>query len=275
MKNRIRSALLPIIALLLALQPITALAASSKWEDLGGGQARLVAELDPISGQIQGVVEFDLQEGWKTYWREPGGSGIPPEFDFSGSRLFLPGKVSFPVPRHITLENAEFAGYRGRVLFPFTGSTETLDQTGRIHLSMIAGVCAEICIPATAEFEIPFKDLMGSDGEAAMVIADAQAAMPSPPSDAFRVISLIADGEESLVATAKLPAGSKAAELFAEGPAGWNLRPAQLLTMDGNQARFRIDLSEIPTTLGREGVTLHLTLGNGEKGIEQEIQITR
>ena len=71
-----------LAAMLVAFAPADAWSASSDWEDLGGGKARLVAELDPVSGEIHGVVEFDLDEGWKTYWRQPGGSGIPPEFDF-------------------------------------------------------------------------------------------------------------------------------------------------------------------------------------------------
>lgn len=264
-----------LAAMLVAFAPADAWSASSDWEDLGGGKARLVAELDPVSGEIHGVVEFDLDEGWKTYWRQPGGSGIPPEFDFSGSRFFVPGSVRFPVPRHITLENAEFAGYRGNVLFPFDGGVDALDPAGRIELSMIAGVCAEICIPATAQFEIPFSDLMGSDAEAASVIEAAQAALPAGPVPGFRIISLKDDGTDSLIATAELPAGSSAAELFAEGPQGWNLRPAQLVSREENTARFRIDLSELPKDIERAGTSLRLTLGNGERGIEQELQITR
>ncbi|MEZ5871887.1 MAG: protein-disulfide reductase DsbD family protein [Nitratireductor sp.] len=262
------------LAILLAVvAPAVSFAASSDWEDLGGGKARLVAELDPATGIISGVVEFALEDGWKTYWREPGGSGIPPEFDFTGSRLFTPGEVKFPVPRHITLENAEFAGYRGRVLFPFEGSALSLDQAGRIHLSMIAGVCAEVCIPATAEFEIPFAKLMGSDSEAVMVIEDAKASLPAGPHDGLRVIALARDGDAALTVTAEVAQDAPAAELFAEGPAGWNLRPASLVSRDGNTASFRIDLSELDPNLAIGGSLLRLTLGDGASGVEQEMKI--
>ena len=41
----------------------------------------------PDGTRIIGV-ELTLAPGWKTYWRAPGDSGIPPRFDWSGSRKF-------------------------------------------------------------------------------------------------------------------------------------------------------------------------------------------
>ena len=38
-----------------------------------------------------------LAPGWKTYWRSPGDAGIPPEFDWKGSRNL--GSVTFRCPR--------------------------------------------------------------------------------------------------------------------------------------------------------------------------------
>jgi len=32
-------------------------------------------------GSYQTAIDFDLSEGWKTYWRTPGPAGIPPFFD--------------------------------------------------------------------------------------------------------------------------------------------------------------------------------------------------
>ena len=32
---------------------------------------------------LLGGVAIQLQPGWKTYWRTPGDSGVPPRFDFS------------------------------------------------------------------------------------------------------------------------------------------------------------------------------------------------
>ena len=31
------------------------------------------------------ALQISLAPGWKTYWRQPGDTGIPPKFDFTGS----------------------------------------------------------------------------------------------------------------------------------------------------------------------------------------------
>ena len=67
------------IALLMSavLLASPALASSSSWYASEGGRIRLVTTGKPDSaGRIQGVLEIALKPGWKTYWRDPGDSGV-------------------------------------------------------------------------------------------------------------------------------------------------------------------------------------------------------
>ena len=41
-------------------------------------------------------LSLKLAEGWKTYWRSPGDSGIPPQFDWSKSENIENLEVIFP-----------------------------------------------------------------------------------------------------------------------------------------------------------------------------------
>src|ERR671936_263706 len=57
---------------------------ASPWQKDGHSAVRLLA--GSRSGAVLlGGVAFQLQPGWKTYWRTPGDSGVPPRFDFSKS----------------------------------------------------------------------------------------------------------------------------------------------------------------------------------------------
>src|SRR5205814_2195007 len=47
---------------------------------------------------LLGGIEFDLQDGWKTYWRTPGDSGVPPRIDFSKSDNVEAVTPLFPAP---------------------------------------------------------------------------------------------------------------------------------------------------------------------------------
>jgi DsbC/DsbD-like thiol-disulfide interchange protein len=252
----------------LAASAGAALAANSPWQDLGGGKARLLAELDPTTNAVSGVVEIALDPGWKTYWRQPGSSGIPPQFDFSGSREFSAGDVTFPVPEHVVVPDSDFVGYHGRVLFTFSGTANTLDPDGRIRLGLLAGVCKDICIPASAEFEIPFNQLMVSDPVAEGVVADAAQDLPGKPTDDFAVMSArIANG--ALEIATRVPAENGKADLFVEGPPGWRLLPAVAESDSGTKRRFSLDLSRVPAGTDVDSVSLRFTLVQDGRGIEQ------
>src|ERR1700760_121369 len=73
---------------------------ASPWQRDGHSAVRLLA--GSRSGAVLlGGVAFQLQPGWKTYWRTPGDSGVPPRFDFSKSdkieavTVLWPGPVKF------------------------------------------------------------------------------------------------------------------------------------------------------------------------------------
>lgn len=266
MKKPYRTAVLSAFGLAVAMQ--VAAAATTSWQDLGGGRARMLAELDPATLTVSGVVEFALEPGWKTYWRQPGASGIPPMFDFSGSRDFVADAPRFPVPEHVVLPDSDFVGYRGRVLFPFSGSVGSMGRDGRIRLDLLAGVCRDICIPATARFEIPFSGLMVSDPQAQQAIEQAELAMPGEPRPDFRIESAtIGDGEVAI--RARVPAAIGKAELFVEGPGDWRLVPAVPLEDAGTERGFRLDLAGVPADADIPGTSLRFTLVQNGLGIEQ------
>src|SRR5436309_5964048 len=57
---------------------------ASPWQRDAHSAVRLLA--GSRSGTVLlGGVAIQLQPGWKTYWRTPGDSGVPPRFDFSKS----------------------------------------------------------------------------------------------------------------------------------------------------------------------------------------------
>src|SRR6202140_4870955 len=70
---------------------------ASPWQRDGHSAVRLLA--GSRSGSVLlGGIGFQLQPGWKTYWRTPGDSGVPPRFDFSKSDNVEAVTVLWPGP---------------------------------------------------------------------------------------------------------------------------------------------------------------------------------
>src|SRR5439155_1663784 len=57
---------------------------ASPWQHDAHSAVRLLAG-SRSGGVLLGGIAIQLQDGWKTYWRSPGDSGVPPRFDFSKS----------------------------------------------------------------------------------------------------------------------------------------------------------------------------------------------
>ncbi len=251
--------------LLFALAAGPAAAAMSEWQDMGGGRARLVAGLDPASNTVAAAVEIELKDGWKTYWRQPGASGIPPILDFSRSAGFEAGEVQLPAPKVLAAGDAHFAGYKGRTAYYFEGKALGADAV--IRLDLMAGVCEEICIPAQASFEMPVAALMASDPKAAILLEMARSQLPGEAHPGFGVTRFDTHADWSLEVEARLRDGAKP-ELFVEGPQGWYFPMAELVSHGGGMAVFRIGAPERPQGAEDAG-RLRFTLADGSGAVEQ------
>jgi DsbC/DsbD-like thiol-disulfide interchange protein len=97
-------------------------------------------------GRHFAALHVRLDTGWKTYWRAPGDAGIPPQFDWRGSRNLAAVRVHWPVP-HVFAQNGMRAiGYAGELVLPLE---LTPKGPGPIRLSadLDLGVCQDICMP--------------------------------------------------------------------------------------------------------------------------------
>ena len=111
------------------------------------------AELLPgwreASGEHVAAIRISLAPGWKTYWRAPGDAGIPPHFDWSGSRNLAGWSPVFPVPHVFHQNGVRSVGYSGDVVIPIrvtpADASAPVSLGGRLEI----GVCEEVCIPVS------------------------------------------------------------------------------------------------------------------------------
>lgn len=253
-----RSFVLMSAGLLIGLttQLQSAVAASSQWQDLGGGEARIVAIKDPQTGKLDGIVEVRLKDGWKTYWKSPGGSGIAPEFDFSVSNAVSVEEISFPVPVWIRLPDASFYGYKDHVSFLFSGYANSPDAA--IRLEMLLGVCEEICIPATASFEIAAEALNSSDPKAEIAIALARSRLPTEPIKDFLLDAAYLDGKTIRV-TGKTD-GQKLSKAVVSLEDVWVSDPNRLEINEDGSVSAVFNLPDFALKSMSEGTTLNYSL---------------
>jgi DsbC/DsbD-like thiol-disulfide interchange protein len=123
-----------------------------------------------LQGQWHGALIFELEPGWKTYWRDPGSSGIPPQVSAKLDDRALNVRIDYPMPTWIENDYGDYAGYANNVALPVTLTDfGNGPASGTLSIDIFAGVCAQICVPVTATFrfdvdngraDVAFSDIM-------------------------------------------------------------------------------------------------------------------
>jgi DsbC/DsbD-like thiol-disulfide interchange protein len=220
-------------------------------------------------------VEVRLAPGAFTYWRMPGGAGVPPVFSFEGSANAAHIEISYPAPMRIDEDGVEAFGYRDRVIFPLRITPEDTTRPVLLVLNVSYAVCSRVCLPAKAEARLTLlpepKAGTGTASPDAPAIAAAEAAVPlrlTPEQRDARVA--ISRDETSPMPTWRLtPRGGYVQDLFAEAPQGWYFDTRK----SGRPGEFLIVAVEKPRTGSRALVPVTLTMRNEQQSYEFAVDL--
>lgn len=199
-----------------AATAVPAFASSSAWFDGEGGRIRLVTSGKPdAAGQIKGALEIALKPGWKTYWRDPGDSGVPPRFDISASTNVSSAQLSFPAPQRHDDGYGKWAGYDHSVSLPVVLTLASPGDVAAIDADVFLGMCETICIPVQATLKLDPASDPDNEDDAALVKAGF-AALPDAPKAGFEA-KLLPGDHETLVVQVAAPGDPKAVDFFVAG----------------------------------------------------------
>ncbi|MCE7030476.1 protein-disulfide reductase DsbD domain-containing protein [Jiella avicenniae] len=209
---------------------------------------RLVRAKEPAGGAVRAALIVDLAPGWKTYWMDPGASGVPPQFDLSKTEGFQTIYQYFPAPHRFGEGVTRANGYEGDVAFAFELGIEPGETIDGVAASVFLGVCKEICIPVQAEL---VAEGPGATDDAA--VASAFAALPAEAEDGTFDVSS-AGGGESLRVAVTAPEGAgrdEPPDLFVTSGDGWYFDEPAEVTRTGGRILFDVPIAERPA--GAEG----------------------
>ena len=242
---------------------------ASPWSQDSRSGIRLIAGANKNGeAPLRAGIEIKLQPGWKTYWRYPGDSGVPPRFDFSGSQNVKLAKVRYPAPHLFADEAGNSLGYKDAVIFPVSITPLLPGKPVTLRLKLDYAVCEKLCIPAEGRAKMTLA--LGDSGQEALLAA-AEARVPKEVSAAEAGLSVkrVNNAPKPLIAV-DLKA-DKPVELFVEGPtAEWALPiPTPAQGAPAGHRHFGFELDGLPPGVDPKGhFELTFTLVEGERAIE-------
>src|SRR4051812_12297981 len=221
---------------------------SSPWQQDTHSAIRLLA--GSRSGAVLlGGIAIQLQPGWKTYWRTPGDSGVPPRFDFSKSDNIEAVTVLWPAPTAFDDGAGGVSlGYKQKVVLPLRIVAKNADKPVTLRAEINYAVCEKICIPVEASAELRFASVASTEDSALSAALDT---VPKPATvgdpNPLTIRDVKRDGKNGVVVDVAAP-DAVHVNLFVEGPTpDWTLPLPKLLAHSPpGVKRFAFDLDGLP-----------------------------
>lgn len=274
---------LPIVAAVL-LGPVQAQTTSdtpnpwaSAWSPAGSSAMRLLADTQkPGANALDAALQISLAEGFKTYWRNPGDSGIPPHFDWSQSENVAKVTVHWPVPERFEDGGGYSIGYKHELILPLRIDRIDPAKPIRLVLSLDYAVCGVMCIPAKGQAQLdlpaetasPYAALIGKTRELVPV--------PVRLGDVHKGLKVIGlswqTGAKPMLRVEIEGAAGIGPDLFVEGPDGSYFALPRLETGQNGRVLLFSDLEQRPTH-DHERWPLRLTVKAGQQAIDLMVDL--
>jgi len=213
-------------------------------------------------GTHMAALSVELEPGWKTYWRAPGDAGIPPHFDWTGSKNVKNVRMFWPRPEVVTVAGMRSIVYHDEVVIPLQLAPKSPDAPIEMQVELNLGVCKDICIPVNLNFDIA---LPASQTTPDAVIRAALASQPESAKQAgVRSVSCaVAPIRDGMHVTAMIDmpptGGDEVAVLEGPDPSIWvsdaqTSRKGSILTasadmVPASNAPFALDSTKIRITI--------------------------
>lgn len=124
-----------------------------------------------------------LEPDWHVYWKNPGDSGLPLDFQWSLPEGFTAGDIQYPVPERILIGPLANFGHQGAPVFlvPITAPASAAPGTEvEIELAATWLICADICVPEEGAFTLtlPVSAAPAANPEGAAAVAAGRRDLP-------------------------------------------------------------------------------------------------
>ncbi|GBR55975.1 cytochrome c biogenesis thiol:disulfide interchange protein DsbD [Acetobacter senegalensis DSM 18889] len=136
-------------------------AAESPQVKTGHSIASLITASDTVDAhsRLHIALRLQLQNGWHTYWQNPGDAGDPPAITIKadGALQGSTQTIQWPVPQRIPDSSLMSYAYTGDVILPLELPLQSADQkSDKVNITAHANwlVCEHVCVPEEADLAL-------------------------------------------------------------------------------------------------------------------------
>ena len=150
-----------IYTILYSLVSTNSMAISSDWSVSETSKLRLISPYSQNDGKNLLIgLEYEMEPGWKTYWKSPGDGGFAQSISWQNSTNIKNVNILWPTPVEFEILGLTSLGYQNDIIFPLEIELEDELQNTFLNLHVTFLICKDVCIPGDAKvfLEIPFGE---------------------------------------------------------------------------------------------------------------------
>ncbi|MFB9932378.1 protein-disulfide reductase DsbD family protein [Photobacterium aphoticum] len=238
----------------------------------------LTGQTDPAAKTVEGLLEVQLDDDWKTYWRSPGEGGVAPSIDWSLSSNLSSVDWHWPMPKRYEFLGVETLGYKHHINFPMTLHIEDMNKPVFVSGKLVMSSCTNICVLTDYELSLGFKPTDIDNNEEAMHLYN-QGMSHVPQTQPSVTVDAAGWNEKTreltLVATNTL--GWQQPDVFVDGESQ-NVKDASFLkpTVDvvGNTLVAKMAVNSWFGTPKLNGESLNVTISDNGFAVEEPVVAT-
>ncbi len=202
---------------------------------------------------VQTAIRLVLDEGWHTYWLNPGEGGMKFSVTWELPAGWRAGELEHPVPKRFMTGDLPGFGYEGTVIFPVKFTPPTgFEGKAKLKGKVSWLTCNDdSCIPGQAELELSLNHGPPAPTPEAELIAGALQNVPARQTDGpiLRVIEKPKTLALTIAGLQHDPAGS---EIFPATPQAINPAAKFAFIREGDQWTAEVSKNEYATEPIRE-----------------------
>ena len=237
---------------------------------------RLIAATTEWQGETKtfAAIEIRLAPKWKTYWRTPGDTGIPPYFDWSGSENLKSAEVMYPIPARYEDPIGITIGYKSQVTLPVLLTAIDPSKPIKLNLSAQYAICYDLCVPVTASQQLTVDQAETNRFAPLLSMALSLTPKPVTQDDEGPGVKQVRMSEEAkdpfLTLNVAVPESSQKVDLFVEGPDGLYVPTPELVQGQGTgkgRKVYKINLADVDEPKQFKDLVLTCTLRADEMAV--------
>ncbi len=187
-------------------KPFEAFSQTGEWFEAPELKARIIAGSDN-----KAALDIQLADGWHTYWRVSGDTGLPPVLSWADSENIEEVEILWPAPQRKQEHMFQTFGYSDSVTLPLEVTRKATDNPTSLALKGQVMICSDICIPQAIELSLNLSDEDHSAEDT--IISAAQEGVPKAKIEGLSIDSMVA-AKNALVISVSSDQGFDGLDVF-------------------------------------------------------------